>query len=119
MQLEGRQGPWPVCMGRLVILTLFLGGKATTSCSYRRLWAGWVRVRVRVRGVCRKCREGIRCCSSWNLLPVFLSPLTIKVLTGRNGWRPKQGALEGGSSRHSFSSVLFKEILTLDCPCSR
>lgn len=108
MQLEGKQGPWPVCMGSLVILTPFLGGKAATSCSYRRLWAG----------VCRRCREGIKCCSSWHLLPVFLSPI-IKVLTGRNGWRPKQGVLEGGSSRHLFSSVLFKEIPTLDCPCSR
>ena len=75
------------------------------------LWRLWA-------GVCRRCREGIRCCSSWHLLPVFLSP-TIKVLTGRNGWRPKQGILEGASSRHLFSSVLFKEIPTLDCPCSR
>lgn len=33
MQLEGKQGLWPVCMGSLVLLTPFLGGEATTSCS--------------------------------------------------------------------------------------
>lgn len=55
-------------------------------------------------------------------MPLRLSPatcvsncsLTISALTGGNGWRRKQGVLEGGSSRHPFSSAVFREIPVLE-----
>lgn len=63
MQLEGKQGPWPVCMGSLVILTPFLGGKATTAAASGGSGQGSA-----------GDVEGIKCCSSWHTATCISKP---------------------------------------------
>lgn len=83
------------------------------------------RHQLQLQGVLGRCLQGLLR-RDW--VPLQLSPatcvsncsLTISALTGGNGWRCKQGVLEGGSSRHPFSSAVFREIPILeDYPCSK
>lgn len=48
------------------------------------------------------------------LLIFLLMAWQLNALSCRNGWKPKQGVLEGNSSMHLFSSALLKEISTLE-----